>query len=202
MAYVYKIINNVNNKIYVGKTYNTIERRFQEHNNERFRLESQSRPLYRAMNKYGIENFSISLLEETQNPEEQERYWIEKLQSFKYGYNATLGGDGSHYADYDLIVRLWREGCSFPKIAELTGYTQHTLTKALRDQGISHEEARAKGVQILYKPVAQINPITNEIIRVFPSITDAQKECDPSRHIGAVCNGKRKTAGGFKWKFI
>ena len=202
MAYIYQITNHVNGKIYIGKTYNTIERRFQEHNSERFRLECQDRPLYRAMNKYGIENFSISLLEETQNPEDQEKYWIEKLQSFKYGYNATLGGDGSPYADYDLIIRLWKEGCSFPKITELTGYTSHTLTRALRVNGVSHDQAVLKGLQSRYKPVAQIDPVTGEIIRIFPSITIAQKECDPSRHIGAVCNGKRKTAGGFKWKFI
>ena len=52
------------------------------------------------MNKYGIEHFHIELIEETDNPEEREIYWIEKLGSFKNGYNATLGGDGKKYLDY------------------------------------------------------------------------------------------------------
>lgn len=31
MAYIYKITNDVNGKIYIGKTYNSIEKRFKEH---------------------------------------------------------------------------------------------------------------------------------------------------------------------------
>lgn len=35
----------------------TPEKRFKEHYNEAHRQRSQNRPLYSAMNKYGIENF-------------------------------------------------------------------------------------------------------------------------------------------------
>ena len=34
MAYIYKIINNINQKIYIGKTSSTIEKRFKEHCND------------------------------------------------------------------------------------------------------------------------------------------------------------------------
>ena len=34
MAYVYKITNTINNKLYIGKTVNTIEKRFNQHKNE------------------------------------------------------------------------------------------------------------------------------------------------------------------------
>lgn len=54
----------------------------------------KDRPLYQAMKEYGIENFSVETLEETENPEEREKYWIEYFSSFKNGYNATIGGDG------------------------------------------------------------------------------------------------------------
>ena len=37
-------------------------------------------------------------------------------------------------------------------------------------------------------------------IKKFNSITDAQKTLRTS-HIGGVCNGRRKSAGGYKWKF-
>ena len=59
------------------------------------------------MRKYGVEHFHIELIEETDNPEEREIYWIEKKQSFKNGYNATLGGDGRKYLDYDLIISTY-----------------------------------------------------------------------------------------------
>jgi hypothetical protein len=35
------------------------------------------------MRKYGIENFHIELIEETDKPEEREIYWIEQKRSFK-----------------------------------------------------------------------------------------------------------------------
>ena len=202
MAYVYKIINNINGKIYIGKTRTTLEKRFSEHLKARLRIQLQDRPLYRAMNKYGVENFSIHLLEETDTPEEREVYWIEALQSFHYGYNATRGGDGRPYADYELIYRLWQSGLTAEKIKELTGHDRSTTKHALDTFNISQVDREQQRVSHLYKPVAQIDPITNEIIHVFASITLAQNECDPGRHIGAVCSGKRKTAGGFKWKFI
>ena len=41
------------------------------------------------MRKYGVENFQIELLEETDIPEEREVFWIEQKGSFKNGYNAS-----------------------------------------------------------------------------------------------------------------
>ena len=64
MAAIYCITNDVNNKQYVGKTLFTIEKRFNEHINDSKRDRCESRPLYSAMRKYGIEHFSIKLLEE------------------------------------------------------------------------------------------------------------------------------------------
>ena len=55
---------------------------------------------------------------------EKEIYWIEYYGSFKYGYNATIGGDGTHYADYDLIFSLWNEGKLLKQIVEITGYSE------------------------------------------------------------------------------
>ena len=61
------------------------------------------------MKKYGKENFHIELIEETNNPEDREKYWIEYFSSFKNGYNATLGGDGKPYLDYDLVIATYKE---------------------------------------------------------------------------------------------
>ena len=56
-AYIYKITNNINNKIYIGKTNLTIEKRFKEHCRDAFRERNEKRPLYAAMRKYGIQKF-------------------------------------------------------------------------------------------------------------------------------------------------
>ena len=59
MAYIYRIINDINSKVYVGKTENPIEKRFKEHCVDAFRDRNEKRPLYAAMRKYGIEHFHI-----------------------------------------------------------------------------------------------------------------------------------------------
>ena len=73
MGYIYKITNDINDKIYIGKTEFNIEKRFQEHIKDSEKL-YKNRPLYNAMNKYGIEHFKIELIEETNNTEEREKY--------------------------------------------------------------------------------------------------------------------------------
>ena len=57
MGFIYKITNNINQKSYIGKTERSIEVRYKEHLRHRNYL---NLPLYKAFNKYGIENFSIS----------------------------------------------------------------------------------------------------------------------------------------------
>lgn len=56
------------------------------------------------------------------------------------------------------------------------------------------------------KPCAMLNKETEEIIKIFNSRHEAAKYISNSynaeSHIMAVCNGKRKTAYGYKWKDI
>ena len=65
MAYIYKITNMVNGKSYIGKTERSIQERFREHKKLRNNRKHEKRPLYTAMNKYGVKNFKLELLEKT-----------------------------------------------------------------------------------------------------------------------------------------
>lgn len=107
-GYIYLVENKINDKKYVGKTYGTIEKRWNEHIKDSKRNNKQHRPLYRAIRKYGVENFFISELEYVDNCEEREIYWINFYDCYKNGYNATLGGDGKTYfehSDKDIIEK-------------------------------------------------------------------------------------------------
>ena len=208
MAYIYQITNDINGKIYIGKTERTIEERFKEHCKDYTRRDYEKRPLYRAMKKYGVEHFHIELLEETDNPEEREVYWIEQKRSFKEGYNATLGGDGKHYVDYDLIIATYNEVQNQNEVARRMNIDVHTVRKVLQSYAISTLDARTAVILATGKIVNQYT-LDGEYIQSFPSAKAAAESLDKitstsngaSSHISDVCRGKRKTAYGYIWKF-
>jgi len=90
---IYKITNNINNKVYIGQSIN-IEQRWKNH--KHFEKERENYPLYKAFQKYGINNFSFEIIEECEPEElnEKEEYWINYYDSYDNGYNQTSGGDG------------------------------------------------------------------------------------------------------------
>ena len=111
-GFIYKITNDINDKVYIGKTLSSIEKRFQEHKKDSTRPQMENRPLYRAMNKYGCDHFQIELIEEAaiEILSQREEYWIAFYHSYENGYNATKGGDGKQLYDYDAIVAGFLSG--------------------------------------------------------------------------------------------
>ncbi len=65
-----------------------------------------------------------------------------------------------------------------------------------------YKDSMKKAYDVLKKSVIQCDPFGN-VINKFKSITEASKNTNISRtNIGRSANGKRKTAGGFIWKFM
>ena len=92
MIGIYKIINKINGKCYIGQS-TQIEKRWSKHKNTSHNQTSKAYdyPLYRAFRKYGIENFSFEILEECSNLElnEKEKYWINYYNpEYNYQYNS------------------------------------------------------------------------------------------------------------------
>ena len=94
---VYKISNDINGKVYIGITEQTVETRWKGH---LFSAQQKTnRHLYNAMNKYGIEHFNIEVIEDNitskQELLEKEIFYISKYNSTdnNFGYNMTHGGD-------------------------------------------------------------------------------------------------------------
>ena len=70
------------------------------------------------MRKYGIEHFIIECIEETNNPNEREMYWINKKNTYHNGYNATLGGDGTKYIDEQQVINAYNQLKYQTKVSE------------------------------------------------------------------------------------
>ena len=97
MIGIYKITNQINQKIYVGQS-NDIKRRFAQHKSPYEQNRFAEKPLYKAFQKYGISNFTFEVVEECkiEDLNEKEAYWIKKLKTLinENGYNITCGGNG------------------------------------------------------------------------------------------------------------
>lgn len=95
-SYIYVIENKVNGTVYVGKA-NDVERRWKRHRDDS--AVGCNKPLYRAMRKYGIENFDIRVIDSSDDENYTlnvlEPKWITKYLSDGVKlYNLTAGGDG------------------------------------------------------------------------------------------------------------
>lgn len=212
MSYIYKIINDINDKVYVGKTEFSIEKRFKEHCKDAFKDRNEKRPLYAAMRKYGIEHFHIELVEETDNPEEREIYWIGYFDGYTHGYNATKGGDGKRLYDYKAIISHLKEHPYPCDIADEFG--------CCRD--LVYDLSKKYNIQIKYKSNEQMKEALSkmisaytkqgEFVKNFSSTVEAAKWCFEQgkcatlnsgvrSHIGEAANGRRKSAYSYIWKY-
>lgn len=214
MPYIYKITNNLNGKIYIGKTNFTIEKRWEEHCHDYQKETSQKRPLYSAMKKYGIENFSIEEVEQLESPqqaEDREKYWIEYFGSFKNGYNATTGGDGKAYIDYDLVVAVYQQLKNQKEVALKLGISQksvHNILMLKKQSIVSQKEI----AQTNFGKCVDMFDLSNNYLRSFKSLWEAAnfmvenqltgcKVSTIKQHISEVCKGRRKTAAKYIWRF-
>ena len=138
MSFIYKISNTINSKLYIGKTSNSIGKRWKEHLRDSKKESFVIRPLYRAMKKYGTDVFKIELVEEVSESSVNVReiYWINYYNSFKEGYNATLGGDGSSYIDRDSVVSTYTELKSMRATSNHLNIDEKTVRKILKECGI------------------------------------------------------------------
>lgn len=93
MFKVYKIFNTINDKLYVGYTSQTLRARFLKHISW---CEKGGTKLQRAIHKHGKDHFTIELIEECETKEQaliREIFYINEFNSYKMGYNSTLGGE-------------------------------------------------------------------------------------------------------------
>ena len=101
-AGIYMFKNKINGKCYVGQAQ-SLKKRINHHYSN-IKTQRYNLPIYKAIDKYGIENFDLIILKEypqdikkkilCNKMDEDEKYYIEKYNSYSNGYNCTLGGDG------------------------------------------------------------------------------------------------------------
>jgi group I intron endonuclease len=103
---IYKIINDINPKVYVGQTGKSLVERFERHCSEAIWKNTKRMPIVMAIRKYGREHFAIFLLEELpigtpQNiVDSKETEWGYKLNTFcPNGYNLKFGNGRRQWSE-------------------------------------------------------------------------------------------------------
>ena len=93
VKYIYVIRNIINDKVYVGQAVDP-HKRFAGHLSE-VRQNRDNSAIHGAMNKYGVENFYMEVLEgPISNYNEREKFWISFFNSVSpNGYNILAGGE-------------------------------------------------------------------------------------------------------------
>ena len=108
---IYKIENTINHKVYIGQTSQErgfkdrycrkgqgIERVYNSYLYEQKHNRSYNVHLFRAIEKYGFDAFTVDEVFDValshDELKDKEIFYIEQFDSFRNGYNSTLGGDG------------------------------------------------------------------------------------------------------------
>lgn len=212
MGYIYMITNDINNKKYIGlTTYSEPSMRWKKHiSNYKTGGELSKRPLYEAMNKYGIKHFHFNVIEKVDSFKElcqREKYWINKFHTYIgfedcNGYNATLGGESRNTIcfddkEIDKLIYLINMGFSKNKISQIMGCHGDVINNELSKLNLTTKKIGIK--------VCQLDIKTYKLINIFNSGHEAAKiifnDESKNSHIIEACKKKRKSAYGYLWLF-
>lgn len=184
MSYIYKILNKVNGKFYIGSTVNIKNRKYQ-HIHLLKKGKHQNNILQRAWNKYGEENFEFIILEDDIKKEKQfekEQEYFAILNPFPpNGYNiATIANGGGNNKGTNVSTNVYSEeqilgvkklicnGLKSVDISKITNVSQESIcsVKRLRtwvDLGIEYNR-KIEDINIIEDNKIKSKDITDEIL--------------------------------------
>lgn len=226
-GYIYCITNNVNDKQYVGQTRNDIATRWRGHKSNAKNSNGQKFAIHLAINKYGIENFSIRQIEKLkystlseliEKLNETEKYYIEKYKTISpYGYNLTIGGEFGNIEDCKVVVQYDTFGnyiSEYKSIVEAEIMTDgnHRAISAcckhyLKTSGgfvweYKGNQPRIYG-NIKKESVYKIDQysLDGKFIKTYEHANLIEEELGIiASNIRSACTGYSKTASGFVWR--
>ena len=184
---VYCHTNKINGKRYVGITSQRPERRW--NNGKGYKASSR---FYSAIKHYGWENFSHEILFMNMTRDEaihKEKELISKwlLTNKNFGYNMTTGGENHSYYGRRHSKETRQKISNSHKGIKASAETKMKLRQAHLNKG--------------GKPVGMYNE--NRLLGVFVTAADAQRITKINRsHILECCKLRRKTAGGYAWRYL
>ena len=212
---IYLIENTVNGHKYVGQTRVKLKYRLHLHY-----LESKKftqRPLYRAINKYGIGKFKVSILEkcDIEELDDKERYWISELNTFKDSqhYNCTDGGEGGAISE-DTKERISKGMKDVPRDKEWCESMRESQKKKFNKGerwGFLNPNMNGDGkhARRRIKATPESNPsgkqnvvINDDKALIFESMSEAAKYVNGATSNISISIKKNWVAYGYRWEIL
>lgn len=220
---IYKIENNVNHHMYIGKAKD-IYHRWVKHKSDA-RRKKDNCPIHIAIRTYGENNFTFSIIEIIEEKDyskianEREKYWIKFFNTYENSnhYNLTPGGDGGKG---HKLTKQQKENIS-------NGLKTFYQTKKGKEKAKQQSDFMKKQGGCNYKPHTKEwkqqhsehmkgcnNPNYNkhsngkrckciETNIIYESTRQAEEKTGINHTgISAACRGVQKTAGGYHWQYI
>lgn len=200
---IYKTTNLLNGKFYVGKD---------EKNNPNYL--GSGKILKLAIKKNGLEHFKKEILEYCVSSEElneKEIYWINKLSATTLGYNITEGGTGGRtkykkifqFEKTGLLIKEWSSAAEIKKIL---GFDDSAILKVCKGKLLSfkgfvwsYQNDIKPFVDTRTVEILQYDRLGN-LIKIWSSIVEIKESLDISdRHIQHVLDKTNLTAKSFIW---
>lgn len=215
--YIYKATDKTNGNIYIGKTSNFKERKWQH---ERC-YEKEDCKFHRAIQKHGKENFEWEIIDKTtglENAYELEKKYIKEYDSYgKNGYNMTKGGAGGSMWNARPVVCLDLKGKFIKRYdsageAKADGFYGSDVLVCCKKQNrtcknrmfMFEDEYLKHGTRTYKKPesssmrkVIQCD-MNGNFIKEYKSLQEAARQTGANRTtISGVLAGTYKSANGF-----
>ena len=214
--YIYKATNKINGKSYVGQTCDFHSRVWQHQRC----YEKEDCDFHRAIKEFGFDNFSWEIIETCESEDracELEKYYIEKFNTYRDGYNMTKGGKGAPYRNARAVVLLTLDGQYIKRYdsamdAEIDGF--HNADVLLNCKGkrrqtkgymfMFEDEYESNGAKTYRKPepngmrsIIQCD-MEGNFIQKFKSLQEAARITGTNRTtISGVLSNTYKSANGY-----
>lgn len=195
---IYKIVNKLNGKIYIGSAVNLIKRK----NQHLHYLRKGTHPnihLQRSYNKHGEESFIFIIIERCKIQEliSKEQFYMNNLKP-QYNICPVAGSSLGRVTTEETKMKM--------KISHSKRNCKHKYTTRLKMSIIAkesnrkpNEEAIKKSANSRKKPIIQLTK-EGKFIQEYNCIQDAVLKYN-STNISEVLKGKRKTACGYIWRY-
>ena len=167
---IYIICNKVNNKKYIGQTIQEINKRFNQH--LQLRQSNKNQLIFKAIKKYGKENFYIKVLKDNINTYKDlnfyEEYYIKEYNSMTpNGYNMCPGGQKWRRAPLNIeenikekLILEYKNGKSSRELEIKYNISRPTIIKFLKENKV---EIRNKSCKLPNRT----SIITKEILIMY-----------------------------------